>query len=350
MKQEFKTILILVLLVFSANQNTNGQVSGSQAKLEAEIGKVIRDYYDAFSRRDAVRTSAIWADDGFSYSPEAGYQTNGQVKEFIGAYLGTPMAAAIKESYEVEDLKVFAVTADTATANYTVISKTEQSGVTDIRRDRTTNVLARRNGNWQIVADHTSLIPKPTGTSVSGLPVGWKRNSSDGYLMTVDTNVKHGGKASATIKFTCGEESLFGSLSQMIAADEYRGKRVRLSGWMKSENAKLAGFWMRLDGDRRTLGFDNMMDRAVTGSIDWKRYEVILDVPVAAITINFGTILDGKGQVWVDDLKLEAVGSDVPTTNQLSVELMQRDNPNRTPTKLDIKQGVNLDFEKGANP
>lgn len=350
MKQTVISVLILVLLGISAIQNTNGQVSGSQAKLEAEIGKVIREYYTAYSRRDVVKTSAIWADDGFSYSHDAGYETNRQVKEFIGSYLRSPMAAAIRESYEVEDLKVFAVSVDTAIANYTLISKSEQSGVGDIRRDRTTNVLLRRNGNWQIVADHTSLIPKPTGTSVSGLPVGWKRNNSDGYSMVVDKNVKHGGKASATIKFTCGDETSYASLSQVIAADEYRGKRVRLSGWMKSENTNLAGFWMRLDGDRRLLGFDNMMDRGVKGTTDWKRYEVVLDVPAATIVINFGTILDGKGQVWVDDLKLEVVGSDIPATNQLSPEQMSGENPNRIPAKVDIKQGINLDFESGANP
>ena len=350
MKQVYLIALVIVLIVCSAIQSTNGQAIDTSTKLEAEIGKIIREYYAAFSRRDVVGTSAIWADDGFSYSTEAGYETNRQVKEFVGGYLRSPMAGLVKESYEVEDLKVFAVTADTAMANYMIVSKSEQSGVTDIRRDRTTNVLVRRNRNWQIIADHTSLIPKPTGTSLSGLPVGWKRNSSDSYSMTVDTNFKHSGKASATVKFTCGAENAFASLSQVVAADDYRGKRVRLSGWMKSENTKLAGLWMRLDGDRRTLGFDNMMDRAVTGTTDWKRYEVVLDVPAAAITINFGTILDGKGQVWVDDLNLEVVSSDVATTNQLSPEQMSRDNPNRNPVKLDLKQGVNLDFENGANP
>lgn len=346
------TGLILALLVCSGIQNTNGQISGTGAvgTIELEIGKVVRDYYDAFRRRDVAMTSAIYADDGFSYSLETGYENNRQVKEEVRTSLQSPMASAFKDSYEIEDLKILAVTSDTAMANYTVITKIEQNGVTDVRRDRTTNVFVRRDGRWQIVADHTSRLPNPIGPTVSGMPVGWKRNSSSSYSMTVDTNIKHSGRASAAIRFTCGDEIGFGSLSQNFAADDYRGKRIRLSGWLKSENTKFAGLWMRLDGDRRLLGFDNMMNRPVTGTTDWKRYEVVLDVPAETVNVFFGTLIDGKGQVWVDDLKLEIVGSDIPPTNQLSPEQMRIDDPKRISKKSDIKQPVNLDFENGAIP
>ena len=97
--------------------------------------------------------------------------------------------------------------------------------------------------------------------------------------MTVDTNIKHGGKSSAAIKLTCGGENEFGSLGQLVAADDYRGKRVRLTGWLKTENADSAVLWMRVDGNRQTLGFDNILNRAVTGTTDWKQFEVVLDVP-----------------------------------------------------------------------
>lgn len=93
--------------------------------------------------------------------------------------------------------------------------------------------------------------------------------------MPVDTNIKHGGKSSAWIKLTCGENE-FGSLGQHIAADDYRGKRVSLTGWLKTENADSAVLWMRVDGNRRMLGFDNILNRAVTGTTDWKQFEVVL--------------------------------------------------------------------------
>ncbi len=349
MKRAFITTLILSVLVFAGSQNSRGQTGGDNSKLEAEIGKVLRDYYDAFSRRDAAATSALYADDGFVY--EGGCSTTKQVKAEIRAYLQSLAAANSKDLYEMEDLKILPVAADTAMANYTVITKSEQNGKTTIRRDRSTNVFARRDGRWLIVADHSSPLPNPVAPTISGMPVGWIRTpsySSNGYSMTVDTNIKHGGKSSAAIRLICDGENKFGSLGQHVAADDYRSKRVRLTGWLKTEKADSAVLWMRLDGNRQTLGFDNMLNRAVTGTTDWKQFEVVLDIPTEAVNVVIGAFLSGRGQMWADDLKLEIVGSDVPSTNQLSPEQMRLDNPNRNSKKSDIKQPVNLGFENGT--
>ncbi len=353
MKFIFTTTFILAAFTFAAIQNINGQTNpnGDKAKLEAEIGKVLRDYYDAFSRRDAVATSYIYTDDGFAY--EGGYSTNAQIKAEVRAYLQSAAAIKSKDLYAIEDLKVLSVSPDTAAANYTLISKNEQNGKTTIRRDRSTNVLVRREGRWLIFADHTSRLPDLVEPTTNGLPVGWTRKgpaNGSGYSILLDTNIKHGGQASAAIKFACGNDNGFGSLGQLIAADNYHGKRVRLSGWLKTENADSAALWMRLDGDRRLLGFDNMDDRPVRGTTDWKQFELVLDIPAETVNIVFGTLISGKGQVWADDLKLEIVGSSVASTNQLSPEQMRLDDPNRNPKKSDIKQPVNLGFENGTIP
>lgn len=345
------TALILALLVCSGIQNTNGQANaGDNAKLEADITKALRGYYDAFSRRDVAATVGAWADVGFSY--EGGYSTNKELKEALPAYLRS-VAADLNDRYEMEDLKVFPVTADTAIANYIVISMLEQNGKKTVQRDVTTNFFVRRDGRWQIVVDHTSSLPKTLEPTTSGMPVGWTRmpaNSSGGYLITVDKNNKRGEGASASIRFNCADENGFGSIGQSIAADNYLGKRVRLTGWLRTENADSAVLWMRIDGNRRTLGFDNMTNRPVTGTNGWKQVEVVLDVPAEAINVVIGSFIRGKGQMWVDDLKVEVVGSGVASTNQLSPEQMRLDNPNRTGKKSDIKQLVNLGFEDGMIP
>jgi hypothetical protein len=60
-----------------------------------------------------------------------------------------------------------------------------------------------------------------------------------------------------------------------------------------------------------------MGDRAIKGTTDWKQYEVVLDVPKeGAAQIYFGVLLAGKGQVWVDDFKFEAVDNSVKTTGR----------------------------------
>src|SRR6187401_1169531 len=75
-------------------------------------------------------------------------------------------------------------------------------------------------------------------------PKGW-RGGGVGYELATDTEVKHGGKASGSLKATDAAKN-FGALTQPIRADNYRGKRVRLVAYVKSEGVKdWAGLWLR---------------------------------------------------------------------------------------------------------
>jgi hypothetical protein len=107
----------------------------------------------------------------------------------------------------------------------------------------------------------------------------------------------------------------FGTLMQSFSASNYVGKRVRLRGWVKSQNVgDWAGLWMRVDKGREMLTFDNMQDRAIKGDQPWSIYDVVLDVPAGATSINFGILLSGVGEVWLNDLSLEVVGDEMPLT------------------------------------
>lgn len=82
------------------------------------------------------------------------------------------------------------------------------------------------------------------------------------------------------------------------------------------------------------LAFDNMQNRAIKGTTDWKRYEIVLDVANNATAIAFGLLLGGTGQAWMDDLAFEVVGKDVPATEMYQGGVQAGDsNP------------ANLDFE-----
>lgn len=169
------------------------------------------------------------------------------------------------------------------------------------------------------------------------LPDGWFAAGSHprDYEMGVDHTVTHGGKASGYIKSTVPKPRAFGTLMQMFKADDYRGKRLRMSGYAKAKKIEnWAGLWMRVDGpENKSLSFDNMRDRPITGKTDWERYKIVLDVPENSVNIAFGILLDGKGQAWVDDLQFEVVGKDVPTTDLVG---KRKEFP---------KQPLNLDFE-----
>lgn len=151
-----------------------------------------------------------------------------------------------------------------------------------------------------------------------GTPKGWFAAGSrpKDYEMSVDRVVVHSGKASATLKSVAATTAGFGTLMQTFKADEFRGQRVRMSGYVQSKDvAEWAGLWMRVDGaQKEALAFDNMQGRPIKGTSDWTRVDIVLDVPASASEIAFGILLTGKGQVWMDDLNFEVVGKDVPTT------------------------------------
>ena len=136
--------------------------------------------------------------------------------------------------------------------------------------------------------------------------------------MGVDTSNRHEGRAIAYVKGTATEFHGFGTLMQMASSREYLGKRVRFSAYVKSEKVQSgwAGLWFRIDGAKsgEVLGFDNMQQRPLKGTTDWKRVDIVLDVPQNAAALAYGILLAGDGQVWMDDLKFEVVKPDVPVT------------------------------------
>jgi WD40 repeat protein/serine/threonine protein kinase len=152
------------------------------------------------------------------------------------------------------------------------------------------------------------------------MPVGWDSATGpgvgEGFATGLDHVVHHTGKASGFIKAVSPEPWRSESLTQSFSADDYRGKRLRMSAYVKHENLDIgAWLWMRVDGEnRKMLAFDSMDDRRIKGTSDWKKYEIVLDLPATSTNITFGFAMNGKGQVWADDFQFEVVGQDVPTT------------------------------------
>lgn len=152
-------------------------------------------------------------------------------------------------------------------------------------------------------------------------PLGWWKNGSKpaAYMVGVDKDKTHDGLPSAYAKSLEPSIEGFGGMMQMCDAHSFLGKRLRLSAWMKTEDANDGGahLWFRIDAKEggAMLGFDNMDSRPVKGTTDWKNYSIVLDVPANAGALAFGFFIDGTGRTWVSGVKLEEAGSDVPTTS-----------------------------------
>ena len=99
------------------------------------------------------------------------------------------------------------------------------------------------------------------------------------------------------------------SLSQTLDAAPYRGKTVRFSATLRTEQrpgqtnggAKL---WIHVNRPAQTLGlFDNPEDHPVR-TFEWTRSEIALTVNSDAETVTFGITSDQTGAAWVKDVSL----------------------------------------------
>lgn len=174
-------------------------------------------------------------------------------------------------------------------------------------------------------------------SNMSNKVKGWFLSGSHpaNYAFGVDDQIFHLGTKSGVL-FSTGDvgEGQFGTIMQSFQADIYKGKRIKLSCYLKTEQVDKCGAWCRIDnasGD--TIQFDNMDNRSITGTTEWNYYSIVLDVPVQSTSIHFGVLLAGKGKVWADGFRFEEVDDSVPSTNMMATEFL--------PT-----QPVNLDFNE----
>lgn len=151
-------------------------------------------------------------------------------------------------------------------------------------------------------------------------PQGWFLAGSKpaNYDTGIDLTAIYKGLPSSYLKAKADIDG-FGTLMQSFSASQYLGKRVRLSGYIKTADVtKWAGLWARVDGAGERpemLAFDNMQNRPIRGTTPWQRYEIVLDVPESASGIALGFLLTGDGQVWLSNTEFEIVDLSVPTTS-----------------------------------
>jgi len=139
------------------------------------------------------------------------------------------------------------------------------------------------------------------------------------YQLYLDEKVFHTGTRSACIKSVSDEYKSgdFATVMQTFNARDFLKKRVRFSGFVKArEAAGWCGLWMRIDGASDVmLKFDNMQNRPIKGTTEWNHYSCVLDVPENAAVINIGMLINGKGQVWLDNVGFQEVDYNTPVTD-----------------------------------
>jgi hypothetical protein len=100
----------------------------------------------------------------------------------------------------------------------------------------------------------------------ASVPRGWLLAGTKPaeFEVGIDANQVYEDHASAFLKSKALKVDGFGTLMQSVRSEKYKGKRVRLSGLVKSEEVVgWAGLWMRVDQSTEMVAFDNMHDRPI---------------------------------------------------------------------------------------
>lgn len=138
-----------------------------------------------------------------------------------------------------------------------------------------------------------------------------------GYLPTLKRSSRQ-----ATAAHAKARPADFGVAGAVFPVSVAAGKHIRFSGYIKTDNISRgwAGLWWRVDSGADVLAFDNMQDRGVTGTQDWKRF--VIDLPVAedATNINFGVLQSGDGTAWFDGLAIEVDGKPYRDSNAIDLD------------------------------
>jgi len=170
------------------------------------------------------------------------------------------------------------------------------------------------------------------------VPKGWYKAGSnpDRYEIGIDKGAGLDGTNAATIRSDGTRVRGFGTLVQNLVPGNFAGKRLKMSGYIKtSEVNGWGGFWLRIDGQNVNdpFVFDNMSNRKIKGSTDWVKCEIIVDVPKKATNIAYGALLSGEGQLWFDNLTFEVVDQSVATT----IPYPKENAPQNQPTNLSFE-------------
>ena len=154
----------------------------------------------------------------------------------------------------------------------------------------------------------------PPMDAEGGRPPGWwfvQHAGETSFEFAIDDRVAKDGKRSLRIRRT-GKQP-FGLVLQKIKADRFRGKRVRLTAFLRLENVEAYGHGALREISGATLmlrsggALDDMRDRPLRGTKPWTEVSVEISVPATATVVDFGATLSGSGTLWVDAVKLEAV-------------------------------------------
>lgn len=213
-------------------------------------------------------------------------------------------------------------------------------------------IFAFTNKSFHFVKTKTSL---PVLTRWDNAPKGWKFHVPDNsgfFVCGIANETAQHGKKSAFLESVKDKTHRFANLLQNCCNKQFYGQRVKLTCFVKTQgNTDTARVWVRVDNvkTKQAVEFDNMWERPLIGIKDWKKVEIVFDVPEDGV-IFYGLVMHGVGKVWVDNFSFEIVDkTNEKTTTAMNTPIKFEPflkELEKYPNGFPEKPPVNLDFEE----
>lgn len=207
----------------------------------------------------------------------------------------------------------------------------------DIAHSDSLELVSRQFGmaNWNMLSARIERAT-PAGDT---LPEGWYKAGKSPQLYDARLDRENGSSVLISAKPELLHEIRgddFCTIMQSVDAEPFVGKRIRLAGELRTENAGTgATIWFRVDGPQGTLLFDNLElrrpDGPLVGTQGWNERSVVFDIPAEALSLHYGFFLKGAGRCWSRKFSVNEVDDSVPTSSRKGPVLPR-------PTNLDFGQ------------
>lgn len=148
-------------------------------------------------------------------------------------------------------------------------------------------------------------------------PKEWFKWGMPSYEMKSDSLEKYEGRFSLLIQPSSSRKTKEFGCPVVSIPVTFSGKEVELSAYLKLSDVQdgFAGLLLRIDGEGRSLQFNNMQKENVHGTIDWKKYTIKLPLDKGAKTIFVAALHTGTGKVWADNFSLKIDGEEIGSSS-----------------------------------
>jgi hypothetical protein len=170
----------------------------------------------------------------------------------------------------------------------------------------------------------TQILERPANLDFEAGLTNWLRDGTypAGFDIRLEEKDAYGGKASAYIKADPNliNPSDSAGLEQWFDPSQFRNQRIRVTGYIKSSNVSRNVLFrvVAQSADLRSGNVAQLAEGTIYGRSDWQQYSLVVDVPRDSLYISIMMSLEGQGEVWFDDLKIEIVDMSVPLTGSPS--------------------------------